>query len=54
MRAIIGQSKVTAALAMILLATSVALAYETTAFEKAELAQLSPPLRSQVDRKSVV
>jgi hypothetical protein len=38
-------SKIAAALAVMLLASGGTLAYDATAFEKAELAQLTPQLR---------
>ena len=48
MRTISKHAKIAAALAVMLLASGGAFAKGPTAFEKAELAQLSPQLRSQV------
>ena len=51
MRVITGPSNVVAALAVILLASTGAFAYDATAFERAELTQLRPQLRSQVEAR---
>ena len=51
MRNTLGKSVAAAALAMALLAPGVAFAVEATAFEKAELAQLTPKLRSEVEAR---
>jgi hypothetical protein len=44
-------SMIAAALAVMFLASGDAFAYDATAFEKAELAQLTPQLRSQVEAR---
>jgi hypothetical protein len=51
MQTAIGPSKIAAALAVTLLTSGGAFAYDATAFEKDELAQLTPQLRGQVEAR---
>jgi hypothetical protein len=53
MRTTSGLSRIATALVVMLLASNSAFAYDATAFEKAELAQLTPQLRSQVEARMV-
>ena len=46
-----GPSKFAAAMAVVLLRSGSAFAYDATTFEKAELAQLTPQLRSQIEAR---
>jgi hypothetical protein len=51
MQTISRYAKTGAALAVMLLASGAAFAYDATALEKAELAQLTPQLRSQIEAR---
>jgi hypothetical protein len=51
MRRTIGLSRIATTLVVMLLASNSAFSYDATAFEKAELAQLTPQLRSQVEAR---
>lgn len=53
MRNIVRHSVTAATLAVTLLASGAAGAYEATPFEKAELAQLTPDLRKQVESRLI-
>jgi hypothetical protein len=50
-RTAIGLSRIATAFVVLLLASNSVFAYDATAFEKAELAQLTPQLRSQVEAR---